>query len=298
MGKKILVTGSNGFIGSRLVQSLTGEGAEVSGAPDLDLFDFESIESALKTRPWDVVVHLAAVSHVEHCERDPSTAFRTNLGGTALMLEGVRRHCPKTHFIFASSAQVYAPPQNVGEGAEVWTEDRLISPRNVYATAKWQAEMLIADFANRSGAQATVLRLFNHTHRFQDPDFFLPYLYSQMKDHPKDKPLKISVGNLDLYRDIGSLGDLLSAFSHAVNLEMKRGSQTFNICSGEPKHLSTVAREMAAKVGLSVEFVTDPDRVRANEPKSVCGSHDKFTRLTGWRPTCRTERDLVEAFFE
>ena len=60
--------------------------------------------------------------------------------------------------------------------------------------------------------------------------------------------------------------------------------------------LSDVARELARQMGVEVEFVTEPDRLRRGEPALVRGSHRRFTERTGWNPACGDAAQLVKYF--
>ena len=295
--QRILVTGASGFIGSRLVPFLRSQGHSVNGA-HLDLLDFASIESAVRNEPLDCLIHLAAISHVPTCEKNPSLAYQTNLAGTAQLIEVLKRHQPQCHVLFASTAQVYAAPHGaeITQGV-VFDENRAIAPQNHYANTKWLAELLVKDAAERYGLKTTVLRLFNHTHRAQSPDFFLPHLYSVLSSAGAGDHSAISVGNLKLFRDIGSIGDLLEAFSHTIeNLESFKPFEVFNVCSGKAKSLSILAEGLARLMNITPEFKIDPARVRPHEPINLCGSHRKLTEATGWRPTCHSEEELLRQF--
>jgi GDP-4-dehydro-6-deoxy-D-mannose reductase len=296
-GLRILVTGSDGFIGTRLLPFLTQRG-HTCVASQFDLLDFPAIDAALSGGPWDAVIHLAAVSHVPTCERNPADAFRVNLAGTALLLEGIRRHAAPPWLVFPSTAQVYAAP-STEEAREriVIDETRSIAPQNVYARTKWSAELLAIDTARREGLAATVLRLFNHTHKSQSPDFFVPHLYQSILAAAGGNGATIPVGNLDLWRDIGSAHDLLRAFAAVLERPGRpREPEVFNVCSGAAKHLAGIAAELAGRLGARVEFIPDPERMRPGEPRWIQGSHDRLTAASGWVPDCRDERSLVESF--
>lgn len=295
MSAQILVTGAHGFIGQNLVKALNKAGMEPHG-PELDLHDYGSIKRSLEGSPWDVVIHLAAISNIPKCEKDPELAYRANLNGTALLLEAIRETKLKPHFIFASTAQVYAAPSGaeVSEGV-VFDEARAIAPQNLYARTKWQAELLLQDFASRYELPITILRLFNHTHKTQGPDFFLPHLYhSILALKPGES---ISVGNLDLERDIGGIQDLLQALTLVTNAAPSPGkAEVFNVCSGRSKTLRELAEKLATKLGVKTTFQVDPSRVRAGEAKSICGSNLKLTAATGWAPKALTADDLIKSF--
>jgi GDP-4-dehydro-6-deoxy-D-mannose reductase len=287
--RRVFVTGGAGFVGSRLVTALRARG-DVVAAPDLaelDVLDVAALRIALERENPDVVVHLAAISHVPTCAADPSLAIRVNLGGTAGLLAAMREAVPRARLVFASTAQVYAAPDR---SDVVIDETRAIAPQNLYARTKWDAELLIADAAHREGLRATVLRLFNHTHKSQAPSFFLPHIYRSVADGAR----RIPVGNVQLARDIGSVQDLTVALLAALDRDAPH--EVFNVCSGTSKALGTLATALAARLGAEVELVTVPEKVRPGEPAVIRGSHARFTEATGWSPRAVTETALIDAF--
>lgn len=306
---KILITGAAGFVGSRLLTALRADGYEAHGA-SFDLTDFAGTEEAIRGNSWDSVVHLAAISHVPTCEKDPALAYKTNVAGTALLLEALRRHSPSTRVVFSSTAQVYQAPTDQERGKPiVMDEARPVVPQNTYARSKWQAELLLQDAARQAGIPVTILRLFNHTHKSQSPDFFLPHLYHSLlkvrESAAPGAPISIPVGNLELSRDIGSIHDLLTAFAAVIGRAptrtgaAKAEAEIFNVCSGTPKRLSKLAKELSARLGLPhTQFVVEASRIRPGEPETIQGSHGRLTEATGWRPHCVDERQLLDRFLE
>jgi GDP-4-dehydro-6-deoxy-D-mannose reductase len=300
--RKVLITGAQGFIGSRLLPLLCSQGHEAA-ASAANLLDFRALGSELGSTPWDLVIHLAAISHVPSCESDPSAAVQVNVGGTALLLEALRRHCPSARLIFASTAQVYAAP----EGPElqsriVMTEDRRIAPQNLYARTKRAAENLIEEACRLDRLKATVLRLFNHSHHSQSPDFFLPHLFHELQKAKRDpRPgvrARISVGNLGVSRDIGALSDLLRAFASLVARPTSIPElEIFNVCSGTSKELAKLADCLVNRLNVQADFVTDPARLRNGEPASIQGSYERLSQATGWAPQfARDESGLIDSF--
>lgn len=236
-----------------------------------------------------MVVHLAGISQVAECERDPQQARRVNVEYPRLLLEHLVETNSGTHFIFASTSQVY------GAGVEL-TETSAIAPLNLYAETKCEAEEVVREFAGRNGLSATILRFFNHTHKTQPPSFFLPHVYRQLLSLREARGLhRIPVGNLEVARDIGSVRDLVRALL-AVIQKASWELETFNVCSGQPKRLRTLASGLAARLEVDVEFVVDPSRVRANDPPVISGSPAKLTARTGWKPQVRSEQELIDDF--
>lgn len=295
---KILLTGSDGFIGSSLQPWLKRQGHELL-TPVLELRDANSVHQSLERNQADLIIHLAALSHIPSCEKDPELAQQINVLGTRYLLDAIRKYQPRARLVFASSAQVYEAAQTAELQSKtlVFDEHRKLQPQNAYARTKYEGELAIHQANADFKLNATILRLFNHTHKSQSKDFFLPGVYHKILDGKKSPTAsgEIAVGSLDLDRDIGSIQDLIRAFSEVVNLN-HADVQTFNVCSGKVKRLRKLAEGLAKKLNVTAKFVVDPTKVRPNEAVSLCGSHEKLSAATGWRPLAHDEDALIQAF--
>jgi nucleoside-diphosphate-sugar epimerase len=293
---KILVTGHNGFIGSHLVPLLNKNGHEASGQ-EFDLTQADSVAGVVGAGDWDAVIHLAGVSNVPQCEKDPDLATRINTQGTEFLLGALAKTAFQGHFIFASSAQIYKAPHGdeILNGV-VFTEEREIVPQNAYAKTKYLAEQMVHRYSKLGRWTSTTLRLFNHTHKSHSAEFFLPYVHQQLLKAGPGGRVQIPVGNINVRRDIGALSDLLTALLTLVKFKPVAASQTFNVCSGVNRHIGELASDLARIVGVAAEFVVDNSRVRPNEPVSICGSYDLISRTTGWEPKQRSPELFLRAF--
>jgi nucleoside-diphosphate-sugar epimerase len=297
VAKKVFLTGGSGFIGTHLKTHLEKHEWLVV-APSTQLNDHAQLEKDLAQEPWDAVIHLAAVSAYGYCEANPDTTFHTNVTGTALLARLVSKICPSTRIIFASTAQVYNPPTaSESQTKFVLDESWQAAPTNVYPQSKLMAERILQEYAARYGLNAAVLRIFNHTHRSQSPDFFLPHIYKELSKPQKNEPVEIPVGNIDVMRDVGAVSDLIAAFHATLNASDRIGSfDIFNVCSGKARSLRNLAELLAARLNVPATFRVDQSRVRPNEPASVLGSAKKLADCTGWAPQIISDEQLIESF--
>ncbi len=226
------------------------------------------------------------------CDRDPASAYRVNLDGTVSVLEAIRAASPKTRLLFASTAQVYQGQDSEPEAP--WSESRRLLPQNLYARTKRAAEAAIQAFCADHGLSSVILRLFNHAHFTQSPAFFLPHLHQSLVRGERTIP----VGNLDLWRDIGSLQDLLAAI-HGVLTRLKPAegeSEIFNVCSGNAKKLADVAAELARQMGIQAAFEPQASRIRPAEPLRMEGDSSKLQKALNWSPQATDSESLIRSF--
>ncbi len=133
---RVGVTGSAGLIGSALVRALEADGHAVVG---LDLRTGGDVrDDVTALADCDGIVHLAAVSRVVWAERDPESAWATNVGGTANVCELAADR--GMWVLFASSREVYGQPASLPV-----REDAPLAPLNVYARTKVEGERLVRD---------------------------------------------------------------------------------------------------------------------------------------------------------
>lgn len=134
-GKRILVTGAGGMLGSEFISRLRAKGVLCEGVsrPRVDLDDPASFASCVDEGSWDVVLHCAAETNVDACETDPEMASRRNHESTMAMAHAAARQGAK--FVFVSSSGVFD-----GKQSEPYHEMAAPSPSTAYARSKVTAE--------------------------------------------------------------------------------------------------------------------------------------------------------------
>jgi UDP-glucose 4-epimerase len=164
---RIGVTGATGFIGGALVPRLAARGHQLAlldnrtgpmrvEHPRLpaERFDFESPEALRLLEGCDVVVHLAAVSGVMACAKDPAGTARINVEGSSRLFEALaRRHVP---VVFASSLSTVGSPEQMPV-----TESTPARPTHAYARQKAEGEAALRRIAREHGVAGAVLRMSN-----------------------------------------------------------------------------------------------------------------------------------------
>jgi nucleoside-diphosphate-sugar epimerase len=294
----VFVTGSSGMLGDALVKSYRSANRKVY-ASSAELFsrDLEDELSAAKPR---TIVHLAGLSFPPQCESDKDLASKINVEGTARVCEMALKLKSVPKMVLASSAQIYS--LKAFESGTPVSELSELGPQNHYALTKLQAEKVIDDYFQKSNQTSVVLRLFNHTHKSQDRRFFLPSIYKALSESKSTGATEanVSVGNLNLERDIGALQDLVSAVVKAVDwAEMASPCvETANICSGRARNLKTLALLLASHMGVRATFNLDPSRLRADEALRIVGDCSKAKRLFDWKPRAQSDEELIKLFLD
>jgi len=185
-----MVTGGAGFIGSHLVESLLGQGHQVTTIDDFndyydprikrlntegfkdrvkivegDIRDTDLVESMFSEGKFDAIIHLAARAGVRPSIQAPKLYLTTNIDGTFNLLEACRNHGVED-FIFASSSSVYGVNHKV-PFAETDALTRTISP---YAATKLAGEQLCSNYSHLFGIRCMCLRFFTVYGPRQRPD--------------------------------------------------------------------------------------------------------------------------------
>lgn len=293
MTRKVLITGSSGIIGSELFDSLQKSKVDVTALPYR--FDQGSeIREFFRTEKWTDLIHLGGISSVPECEKNPYSAMAVNVGATAFLCDLITRYNPSCRLIFSSTSHVYAPPTSKDE---VLRETADIQPRSVYAQSKYSAESVIREFSEISGLRCVILRLFNHASRAQSADFFLSKILSSIQASTSEV-VKIRIGNLDVYRDIGLVVDASAAIASLIQSQIPIASdlETLNVSSGSSRNLRILALEMGKQLGKKLVFEIDDRLIRPNEPIRIQGSNLKLQNLTHWAPRILTDEQFISRF--
>ena len=271
----VLLTGANGFTGKYVRAELEAAGYTVVGAlvgasrgpyeVTLDVTSPDNCRRVMeKVRP-DYLVHLAAISFVQHADAD--AFYRVNVIGTINLLQAMAdaRLSPR-RVLVASSANVYG-----NATAGVIAESQPPQPVNHYAVSKLAMEFMVKTWSDR--LPIVITRPFNYTGVGQEPHFLVPKIMS----HFVQRAPVIELGNLDVERDFSDVRMVAQAYRGL--LEQDCAGQTVNICSGRPYSLRAILETMQQIAGYDIDVRVNPAFVRQSEVKTLVGSPDKLRAL-------------------
>jgi GDP-4-dehydro-6-deoxy-D-mannose reductase len=296
---RILVTGSNGFVGRHLVptlrQRLSPDANVVPASrrserdPEngrrLDITDGNATNRVIRDVAPAVVVHLAGVSTPSWMRQDPFVAWTANVMGTLNLAYAIMQHAPNCRLIFASSGLVYGngPPERR------FDERSPVNPVSEYAATKAAADLALGALAVQ-GLNVVRLRLFNHTGPGQTEAFAVPAFAAQIAriEAGLESPV-IGVGNLDAVRDFLDICDVAEAYVQAVmRPEALVPGQVLNVASGRPVRIGSVLDALLSLSAVPITVRMEPARMQPNEVTSCVGDSSTARRLLGWNPS----RDL------
>ncbi len=300
MSGRVLVTGSSGFVGKHLCAHLEAQGYEVFGCDQLaaedsprsricDITDSHSIEETVQwAGPPDFVVHLAAITFVPDAASSPSQVVDVNFLGTIRLASALGTLAPDARLVFIGSSEIYGPPQETPI-----TEAHPVSPANPYAISKAAADQYCRFLSESDGTDIVRMRPFNHSGPGQSDRFVLSSFARQVAEIEKGQREEvIKVGNLEAARDFMHVNDVVCAYETA--LRKGRSGDAYNICSGESHRIGDALDALVAMSDADIRIEVDPDRFRPTDVKEMRGSHEKFTRDTGWIPEEPFERLLAD----
>lgn len=288
MSGKILITGSEGLVGSALRRKLESSGFEVRGldirAGDSEAGDVrDAIDVRDAMRGCIGVVHLAAVSRVVWGERTPDLCWKTNVEGFRNVLETADQRAIKPWVIFASSREVYGQPERLPAD-----EETPLRPVNVYARSKVAGEQLIAEARDR-GLRACVIRLSNVYGSTQDhPDRVVPAF---ARAALLGQPLRID--GRDHTFDFTHISDVVHGIAALVEL-LARGivpPPPIHFVSGVPTTLGELAM-LAIDIAQSDSTVTHAPP-RNFDVAKFHGCPGRAQSLLGWSPRTSLRQGLA-----
>jgi nucleoside-diphosphate-sugar epimerase len=299
-GRRVLVTGPSGFLGTPLCEGLVRAGARVRAlvrprrAPSWldrsevsadvervegDVAEPERLQRAL--RGVELVFHLAARTSVPESVRQPEPTLQTNIVGTWNVLEAARR--ADSRLILASSSQVYGQATR-----SPIDEAHPLQANSPYAASKIAQEALVQAWSRSYGLPATVLRTFFTYGPRQSLASVVPTVICQLLDGPR-----VQLGNLYPQRDFVHVDDqvrgyLLAGASSGVD------GRVINLAGPELVSIGGLVERVGALLGLRPEVVQDPERMRprGSELASVAGDSSLAEALLGWRPEIGIDEGL------
>jgi GDP-4-dehydro-6-deoxy-D-mannose reductase len=287
MPRRVLLTGASGFVGGHVQAQLECIPLGPSDPP-LDIRDYPAVRAEVAAARPEQVIHLAAQSFVPASFDDPRATFEINFLGTFNLLQALKETGFTGRMLYVGSGDMYGlvAPEQLPV-----TEAHPLRPRNPYAVSKVAAEMLCYQWSQSGPFEIVMARPLNHLGAGQSPRFAVAGFAAQLARIKRGgQPPLLVVGDLEATRDYVDVRDVVRAYT--VLLERGTNGEAYNICSGAERSLRWLLDQLLALCGVDVEVRVDPKRLRPNEQKRMCGSHEKLTQATSWRPTVPIETSL------
>jgi NAD dependent epimerase/dehydratase len=296
-GKRILVTGADGFIGSHLTEALVEEGARVVALCLYNSFNhwgwLEDLPCLSKievetgdirdphfclglARDVDIVFHLAALIPIPYSYRAPDSYVDTNVKGTlnlchAALKSGV------TKFIHTSTSEVYGTAQYVPID-----ERHPLTPQSPYSASKIGADAMALSFYYSFNFPVVVARPFNTYGPRQSARAIIPTIISQMASQASE----VRVGDLEPTRDFTFVKDTCRGFLAIARMEGGAG-EVFQIGTNRETRIGDLFQLIAEIMGSKATPVADAERLRPDksEVRRLCCDNTKLREATGFAPS-------------
>jgi NAD dependent epimerase/dehydratase len=305
-GKRILVTGAGGFIGSHLVEKLLQLGAKVTAFvrynsrndPGLlsmlphdlrdnleivagDLRDLPAIQSAV--RGIDIVYHLGALIAIPYSYVHPAEVAESNVMGTMNVLLACRDSDVR-RIVHTSTSEVYGSAIKVPID-----ENHPLQGQSPYSASKIGADKLVESFFCAFNSPVVTLRPFNTYGPRQSARAVIPTIVMQALTQNQ-----VHLGNLEAYRDFTYVSDTVEGFlcaGRGLNIDGK----TINLGTGDEIAIKALAEEIISIIGRPADIIVDQERLRP--PKSEVNrliSDNRLAReLLGWAPQVSLHEGLA-----
>ncbi len=302
-GRKVLVTGAGGFIGSHLAECLAGLGADVRALIQYtsrgthgwldqspyhdhiafvlgDVRDAGSVRGAMEG--IEVVFHLAALIAIPYSYQAPASYVETNIRGTLNVLQAAKDLGTK-RIVQTSTSEVYGTAQIVPI-----SESHPLQGQSPYSATKIAADKLAEAFHRSFELPVVTLRPFNTFGPRQSARAVIPTIISQCL---AGRPVRL--GSLHPTRDLNYVSNTVDGFIAAAESEAAIG-RTINLGSGREISVGDLADLIARLIGCPVKVETDPQRLRpvASEVERLLADNSLAESLLRWEPRVSLEEGL------
>jgi NAD dependent epimerase/dehydratase len=302
-GRRVLVTGAGGFIGSHLAETLVREGASVrafvrytsrgdhgwleASDPEIlndieifrgDLANPEAVAGAVAER--EVVLQLGALIPIPYSYRHPREFVTANVTGTLNVLEGARR-AEVGRVVQTSSSEVYGTAMQIPID-----EEHPLHPQSPYAATKVGADQLALSYQRSFGTPVVIVRPFNTFGPRQSARAVIPTIVTQALSRDV-----VELGSTETTRDFLYVADTVAGIMACGATPGVEG-EVINLGTGVEVAISDVVERVLRLLGREVPVALDADRLRPpdSEVERLVADITKARTLLGWAP----EVDLDE----
>lgn len=303
---KVLVTGSEGFIGSHLVEALVLDGQEVkalclynsfNSRGWLDTLDkkilnsIEIISGDIRdsflveniSRKQDAIIHLAALIAIPYSYRSPKSYLDTNINGAINILEAAKKNNIKKTLI-TSTSEVYGSAQKIPI-----TEEHPLSAQSPYAATKIASDQLALSYYRSFKLPVSIIRPFNTFGPRQSLRAVIPSIILQTINNKK-----IEAGNLYPTRDFTYVKDICRAFIFALKKNID--GEVINLGSQFEISIQETIQEILKISGSKKKVFKNRkrERLKTSEVNRLYSDSSKAKKLLGWQPEHKGKSGFIK----
>ena len=295
---KIFLTGSEGFIGSHLLEALLADGHEVTALvaynsfnsngwlDSIDVMSRDSLRLVLGdirdseqmrqlVKGQDCVLHLAALIAIPYSYQAPESYIQTNVIGTLNLLNAAR-DAGVGRFIHTSTSEVYGTAEFVPI-----TEQHPLKGQSPYSASKIAADQMVYAFNSSFELPTITIRPFNTFGPRQSARAVIPTVITQIANGKKT----ISLGATTPTRDFTYVSDTVNGFLKAINAENIFGS-TINLGTGFEISVLDLVKTIASEMNQEITIATSRDRLRPkdSEVERLLSDNSLARTALNWEP--------------
>jgi NAD dependent epimerase/dehydratase len=307
-GKKVLITGADGFIGSHLVESLLLEGCSVKAfcyynsfnswgwldtftkdkLAQIEIFtgdirDPNGVRTAMQG--VDIVFHLAALIAIPFSYHSPDSYIDTNVKGTLNIVQAAK-DLNVERVLVTSTSEVYGTAQYIPID-----EKHPRQPQSPYSASKIGADCLAESFYRSFNLPLTIVRPFNTFGPRQSARAVIPTVITQLFNGQTE----IKLGDITPTRDLVYVKDTADGFIEIAKADKLIGHDC-NIATQSEISVGDLAAELIGQINPEAKIVADKQRLRPEKSEvfRLYGSNAKIKELTNWRQKYDLKTGLAE----
>jgi UDP-glucuronate decarboxylase len=302
-GKKVLVTGGAGFIGSWLCDVLLGFGCQVTVVDDFSTGRMKNIDHLASNKgfkliqtnvctfePQDkfqIILHMAGHASPDEYQQHPIETLQTSAQGTEKMAELARKN--DATLLFASTSEVYGDAEIVPTPETYWGKVNPIGLRSCYDEGKRFAEALLVAYVKEYDLDVRLPRIFNtYGPRLREDGIYGRAMSRFILQATTSKPITV-FGDGKQTRSFCYITDNVTSLLLLTACKQAKG-EVVNVGNAQEKTILELATKIKEITKTTAPITFQP--LPKDDPKRRCPITNKLKELTGWQPNIGFEEGL------
>jgi len=257
---------------------------------EVNVTDWCSVHDSLDRFRPDAVFHLAAQSYPTASWARPIETLTTNVIGTAIVCEAVRRLVPRARLMVAGSSAEYGivAPEDIPV-----KESHTLEPLHPYGVSKVATDLLAYQYHASFGLHTLRVRIFNCTGPRKVGDAPSDFVRRVVWLERHEEESKIRVGNLSTRRTLVDVRDLIRGL--ILLLDKGQAGEVYNLGGDTAYPMQQILEEVlrqSSRKGIVPEV--DPDLIRHTDEKIIWGDCSQLQTKTGWRPSITLKQTISD----